>query len=208
MISRHKDFTYYIQPICNPPCGIIKTDGAYVINNLLIKRPTDLMFFYEDGTCRIETKGLVREFIDSIFWIDPAASLKRYSIELNEVFSGYRSENWGHYLMNKDSIFMQVFTRYDVQNNVMRDVVECRGVIKNDSILVIFQEIYKPCGAKFMLPAKQKDCDNYGYDPSGSIYYNPPIEYNFYQTPFKPDSSYAWFKHKKWYKKDLHESRK
>jgi hypothetical protein len=71
-----------------------------------------------------------------------------------------------------------------------RNTSELIGLIKNDSTILINEELCDWCNT---LDPK--------YHKSGGKYvYANPLEYNFYKASFKPDSSFAWFRTKKWYK--------
>ena len=86
---------------------------------------------------------------------------------------------------------------------------ELRGIIKNDTTIIISQHIYDYCRSiRFTTRIIRDYCINSGYDNNGIKCYIPPAEYKFYPTTFKPDSTKAWFKKKKWYKEGLHEGMK
>jgi len=116
------------------------------------------------------------------FWQNPIKGME--DIRFYEVYSS--KEDWGHYTIQFDTILIQVFNRNN-QEIFKRWVFEFRGVIQNDTSFLLLSW-YSYWGKDQLL--------------------DEPVQYSFYKTKIKPDSSKAWFNKKKWFKKNLHESRK
>jgi hypothetical protein len=116
------------------------------------------------------------------FWQNPAKKIEN-------IQNGYfyiSKEYWGQYSINNDSILIQIF----IKNNekiITRWIFEYEGIILNDSSFILYS------------------CFSYlGKDN----FIDKSEEYAFYKTITKPDSTKAWFNNRRWFKKDLHESRK
>ena len=92
---------------------------------------------------------------------------------------------WGAYKLNKDSFSIQFL---DYKENVFykRKVTELTGYfIDNFNFLYITKIIYY----------------KHSYNKISTQNYAPPLKYIFHEYNNKPDSSKAWFKKEKWYKK-------
>ena len=85
-----------------------------------------------------------------------------------------------------DTIIIQVFNRHS-QKFFKRWVHEFIGIIQNDTSFLLLSW--------------------YSYLTKNQ-FIEEPVPYSFYQTNIKPDSTKAWFNKKKWFKENLHESRK
>jgi len=98
----------------------------------------------------------------------------------------YYEEDWGQYSINYDTLTIQVFNRNN-QEFFKRQVIEDKCLIINDSSFVLFSSINCLYNMQFV---------------------KEPVIYKFYPTELKPDSTIAWFNDKKWFKENLHESRR
>jgi hypothetical protein len=136
-------------------------------------------YLYKNGQVKILKPFFRQESKE--FWIDPLDIIN--SVKLNWEFDS--KEYWGNFLINEDEIVLQNFNR----NNIFREryLFEKRGRILNDSTIVIFS--------------------NYIYNTGDSLLKTECL-LKFYPTIIKPDSTNIWFVNKKWYRKNLHESRK
>jgi hypothetical protein len=98
---------------------------------------------------------------------------------------------WGHFVVRNDSIYIQYF--YEDHNNFRkRNIIEQIGLVGGTSEVSIILERCDWCKGKYLQ-----------YENSSLIKYSPPRQYLRIETDFKPDSSYVWFKRKKWYKKSV-----
>ncbi len=110
-----------------------------------------------------------------------------YSIIKHKIqFAGYRYEGWGCYRIKNDSIYVQDLS---MNGGEFAEVVNFKGLITSDST--------------FLLVDKSTV---YGSTTGKSS--STPMMYSFQSLKHKPDSSIAWYKHKKWYKKWLNEKNK
>jgi len=136
-------------------------------------------YLYKNGQVKILKPFFRQESKE--FWIDPLDIIN--SVKLNWEFDS--KEYWGNFLINEDEIVLQNFNR----NNIFREryLFEKRGRILNDSTIVI--------------------SSNYIYNTGDSLLKTECL-LKFYPTSIKPDSTNIWFVNKKWYRKNLHESRK
>jgi hypothetical protein len=135
-------------------------------------------YLYNNGYAKILFSNLPES---KTFWKNP-------SIEINELQSQekyFRKEVWGNYSINNDTIAIQTFGLND--QLCKRSVYETKGVILNDSTIKVFSD--------------------YSYWFDTELIKEPNI-YRLYKTDQKPDSTMAWFNKKRWYKKNLHESRR
>lgn len=164
---------------------------------------TDFLFLYENGLCRSAVNGTTRTYayLNSI----PMRHVINQIIIGEGAGSGYCKENWGHYFIREDSIFIQVFNIHPISTNVRRDVSGLIGIISNDSTILILRKYYDGCNLKTLTPGVQKrECLNWGYKEGGFMTFDEPVEYKFFKSPEKPDSSFAWFREKKWYRNEVH----
>jgi len=190
-ISKHGKFSYYKEDPFIKSNYSLRMDGIYAPYGRETNHPAGHMFFYRDGTCHVPIS--VTTF-DSTFWSHPEKALayhKNWNTNLHVA-----KEWWGHYKVRNDSIYIQAFNLF-YQSSVKRDLVELRGTIRNETIVITEAR----CSWCNSMPLS-------GYNEQGVKYFIPNLEYRFYPTSFKPDSSLAWFKKKGWYKKGLQEGRK
>ncbi|MCX6272681.1 MAG: hypothetical protein NTU44_15980 [Bacteroidetes bacterium] len=170
-VNIHSNFTCYkVPPFIEKDTISIKIDGKYIVNSL------DEKYFVLDKyfkSVKINYPG--KEFYlykDGSFYIEYGGVL------------GYK-ENWGCYIVRSDSIFIQFFIRQS-DSWMKRNTIELYGLVKKDSI-IIFKQI-----------------NNLGEGTSGLnpeiLNYSPPAAYYFFRTEYKPDSTIAWYKQRRWYK--------
>ena len=190
--NKHGNFSYYKEKPILTEAVPLRTNGVFVIAKLEGQWVTDHFFFFKDGAC---LAPLWQRSLNDTFWSNPEPSLTYYKNRLKDFFP----RGWGSFKIRKDSIYIQAFYNFS-QSTIKRDVVEIRGVIKNDTTILITQSRCTWCRPVAPNPPK--------YNENGIQYFDKPIEYRFYPTDFKPDSSLAWFRKKKWYQEDLHESRR
>ena len=191
-ISKHKRFNYFKEVPFSKNKFRIRYDGIYFIKSSNESYPTGYICFYLDGSTYVPPHGV--ENMANLFWSNP----KDYAESLEKYWNKFpNKEWWGSYKIINDSIYIQYFYKFN-QTTVKRDLVELRGVITNDYTIMLVE---KQCGwCQSMSPTI--------YNENAVKKFTPPVEYKFYPTDFKPDSSQAWFLKKRWYKKGLHESRK
>jgi hypothetical protein len=179
-MATHKHFTIYQQLPFDSTSTQLRIDGVYFKkDNLYGNFPLTLIFFYGEGsalTCYCHGMSTVPE---TDFWNQP----ERYLVNMKKNIA----TNEGHYNVRKDKFVMQVF---DIDPGALFpiDSREYSGYIKNDSTLVLTGGNCSWCHA----PGNS-------YDKRGNTNYDE-IEYKFYKTDYKPDSSVFWFKNKKWYR--------
>ncbi len=137
------------------------------------------LFLYENGLVKI-----LRPFFNhkaKEIWLDPSYVISNMSFD----WHFYSKEWWGDFLIDKNEIILQDFNRNNILKN--RYLFEQRGRILNDTTIVIFSD--------------------YVYNTGDSLLKSECL-LKFYPTSIKPDSTNIWFVNKKWYRKNLHESRK
>lgn len=164
-------------------------NGLYVAVNLEQKHPTDHFYFYKNKMCYtpLHSKNIYESF-----WHDPQFTLGTLIGENATHYKGMTG--WGHFRVLKDSILIQVFKTYYVLPSISKKgVIELRGEIINDSLISISEERCSWCYNEI----EGNSIRN--HDSSTIKKFNPPIEYRFHPTLYKPDSTEAWFFHKKWY---------
>jgi hypothetical protein len=138
-----------------------------------------VLFLYKNGLVKI-----LRPFFNhktKEFWLDPYNVISNMNLDLD-----YNSKEWwGNFVIDENEIVLRYFN----SNNLIRQryLFENRGRILNDSTIVIFSD--------------------YVYNTGDSLL-NTECLLKFYHTSIKPDSTNIWFVNKKWYRKNLHESRK
>jgi len=137
------------------------------------------LFLYQNGQVK-----LLKPFFSQArkgIWLDPLDVLKG----INLYWNFNTKEFWGSFIINDNEIIFQNFN----ENNILKEryLFEQRGRILNDSTIVIFSD--------------------YVYNTDDSLL-NTECLLKFYPTSIKPDSTNIWFVNKKWYRKNLHESRK
>jgi len=140
---------------------------------------SDAICFFDNGLSKT-----ISSFASNInsFWLNPKVEASCL-LEKDQYF---RKELWGHFRITKDTLIIQSF---GLSNDQLcrRSVYETKGIIMNDSTIKVFSD--------------------YSYWFDSELIKEPNI-YRLYKTDQKPDSTLAWFNKKRWYKKNLHESRK
>lgn len=189
--SIHRHFSYYKEPILSNSSKKVRLDGIYVVDCKDTMTHIDLFYFYKNGVCNAPAYVI---WLRNRFCEYSHVMLERYK---NLVIEFPQNSEWGNYVIRHDSIFIQTFHEFN-QSTVIRDMVEFRGIISNDSTILITEMECAWCNRGFMNEKTGPDVTKY----------DPPIQFNFYPYDFKPDSTVAWFKNKRWYKKGLHPSRK
>lgn len=119
----------------------------------------------------------------SDFWKNPMEVLK----DERQMLQISIREWWGDYLIREDStIIIQTFG--DCMDYFCRRmVIEQTGKILTDTTFIIYSM--------------------YAYNTKDTIV-KGNNRFKYYPTNIKPDSTVGWFNNKKWYKKNLYESRK
>lgn len=155
-------------------------DFKIQLNGIYVsKNGAGSMVFYADGSY----KTIYSNDPDGqLFWKNPDSVFKTLSQSWN-----YKSkETWGHYLIKNDSITIQSFGRANDQL-CKRSVYEKVGEVINDSTISIYS--------------------NYSYWFKSELLDEPNI-FGFYPTNHKPDSTKAWFNNRRWFIRNLNESRR
>lgn len=99
-------------------------------------------------------------------------------------------EFWGHYSIRNNAITIQIFNKHN-EEIFKRWILETKANILNDSTIVIYNH------------------KSYWSNVSKENIVEPDkITLSLKKIDKKPDSSYAWFLNKRWYQKNVHESRK
>lgn len=191
-VSRHTNFSYYKDTPITKNSHLVNLNGIYFIEKSAKGYPGGYIFLYRDGT--VYWPNYNANKMDTLFWSNPEEYFKQLK---NHCIKFPDKEWWGHYKIRHDSIFIQYFYWFD-QSTVIRDIIELYGAIDNNSTISILEGKCSWCHS--MSPT--------WYDISGVKYYTPPVQYRFYPTSFKPDSSLAWFKKKKWYKEEIWQMKK
>ncbi|MDD3744445.1 MAG: hypothetical protein PHX54_12535 [Lentimicrobiaceae bacterium] len=152
----------------------IRVDGIFVSVN-----QRGAFALYKDGKAKFVDSYLP---IGNEFWLYPEKMISIIENQINII----GKEGAGHYKQVSDTIIIQTF---GISNDQLcrRSVYETKGVILNDSTIVVFSD--------------------YSYWFDSELIKQPNI-YRLYKTNLKPDSTLAWFNKKRWYKNNLHESRK
>lgn len=134
---------------------------------------------YKDGKVKFVDSYLP---IGNEFWLNPDKMISIVENQINII----GKEGTGHYKRVSDTIIIQTF---GISNDQLcrRSVYETKGIIVNDSTIKVFSD--------------------YSYWFNSELIKEPNI-YRLYKTDHKPDSTLAWFSKKRWYKKNLHESRR
>lgn len=107
--------------------------------------------------------------------------------EIHSYYNFFSDEGWGHYTIADDTIVIQAFNNWNLEFIYKRWIIELTGLIQDDSSFILI--------SKYSYHGKDE-------------FINEPIRYNLCTIDVKPDSTIAWFVNKKWFKKNLHESRK
>ena len=192
-VSVYTDFTLFkVKPFITADVNL-KLNGIYYARYPNMERDyLNLMYLYSDGSI-FYTYGTT----EKKFWEDPDHYIQWFQNKLDTMSSyknHYFMEQWGHFIVRNDSIYIQRFIFND-QYWMKRNSEDFIGIITSDSTIVIHTQKCSWCSSQY--PSKWKN--------RTEIKYEDPIEYGFYQTSFKPDSTMAWFKNKEWYQEGLRE---
>jgi len=163
----------------NPNNNIISECGFLKDGVFVSLNGKNAFYLYNDGL----VKSILRtERANQLFWVCPEKEI--YKILPDDEY--FKKEIWGHYQIINDTILIQTF---GLSNDQLcrRSVYETKGVVLNDSTIEVFSYY------------------SYWFE---SEFIKEPNIYRFYKTEQKPDSTLAWFNKKRWYKKNLHESRR
>lgn len=188
-LETHKNFTAYKNIPIDSNSSSIRINGVYFLKNYTNQSyaPTPIIFLYRDGSAYVcRCNGLSSNKSDPDFWNNP-----------EEYMSGLRvnafSES-GHYWVRGEDFYLQTFS-VDPGAIFSTNTIEHQGFIKNDSTIVLTKSICSWC-----YPSNP-EFDNNGVADLGQI------EYRFYRTTVKADSSKMWFKNRRWYMKYVWNSR-
>lgn len=96
-------------------------------------------------------------------------------------------EYFGCFMIKDSSLIIQYFNLHTSHNPIFRRwVFESRGVVLSDTSFVLYT--------------------NFEY-LNNNEFYKEPVMFMYVPYENKPDSANAWFIKKRWFKKNLHESR-
>ncbi len=159
---------------------MVRFDSFDIYSGIFVSlKGKDALCFYNNGYSKT-----ISSFPSNIisFWLNPEVEITNL-LENDQYF---RKELWGHFRIYNDTIIIQSF---GLSNDQLcrRAVYETRGIILNDSTIKVFSD--------------------YSYWFEHELI-KEPIIYRLVKTNQKPDSTLAWFNKKRWYKKNLHESRR
>lgn len=225
--TSHKRFNLFFENKTDSLSIKLKIKGIYYLANEPIDRciPTAYIFLFNNGMAYIRNTGQNNRFwvknefgfdkdkpwltrpldkpfiykIDSVFWQNPDSILVN-TIKSTFKFSPFNKEWWGTYSIKNNTIKIEYFSKTNQESIIHnRYLIELSGYLKNDSTIIITNRI---CDKWYHCYQCKSDLKN------NLNSYTPPVQYNFYSTDFKPDSTQAWFLKKHWYKKGLHQSRK
>ncbi len=135
--------------------------------------------FFDNGLAKYISSSVSA---NNSFWINPEVEIKNL-LENDQYF---KKELWGHFQIIDDTIIIQNF---GISNDQLcrRSVYEKKGVIVNDSTIIILS--------------------NYSFWFDNDLIKEPDT-YRLFKTDQKPDSTLAWFRKKRWYHKNIDESRR
>ncbi len=139
----------------------------------------DAFYIYNNGLSKSISSS---KYLNHEFWKNPEIGIANLLTD-DEYF---KNEIWGHFQIIEDTIMIQSFGLANDQV-CRRSVYEEKGIFLNDSTIKMFSSY------------------SYWFERE---FLKEPIIYHLYKTNQKPDSTLAWFNKKRWYKKNLHESRK
>jgi hypothetical protein len=172
---------------CRKQFNIFKEPIITNKSNYTIKTDGIYVSQNSSGSMAFYTNGIMKTIASNYpegkdFWKNPETGFA----DLKAFWNYNSKETWGNYTINGDSIKMQNFG-WNGMEFCSRSVYEMVGKILNDSTIILYSDY------SFW----------FKYD-----LINKPNIFGFYLTNKKPDSSKAWFNNRRWYKKNIHESRK
>ncbi|MBX2898031.1 MAG: hypothetical protein KF775_00175 [Cyclobacteriaceae bacterium] len=172
-LASHSHFTAYMNKPFNSSKDRIKLNGVYFIADYSLRHGHSpiLFFLYSDGSVNSSFATNMSAVGERNFWTNEAMYLK------NLKMGAIGSE--GHFWIKDGYIYFQLF---DINPGALFPInsIEFNGRISNDSTFILSNTICTWCDWK---PIS-------GYS----------LEYKFYATEIRPDSSSMWFKKKRWYK--------
>ena len=170
----HKEFTNYRKKTFDG--REIRMDGIYYADkpDSTNRLPFRYLLFYKDGSSYNGNDN-------SAIHIERTWSTLLFDSVYLPFWQRSMFSDWGSFITRGDTVIIQYFIRLssDLSSRVVTDTYR----ILSDSKLQLIQK---------EIPI-----------PDTVFKYFPSIEYEFHPYPQKPDSSKAWFKHRKWYKKNL-----
>lgn len=173
MPNCHKQFTVYQLPVHDSTAtSQLRSDGIYASEHT-----REVLCFQPNGL----VKAYPLCIPDTGFWTDPSLTI---SI-IQSRYEPYKKEDWGAYTVLADTLKLQRFN-YHQTEVCKRSVFDYRGVVLNDTTLVITSKIA------------------YWFDDTATTGH---FVYRFYPTDFKPDDSRIWFEKKRWYLRNRDPSR-
>ncbi|MBI1767428.1 MAG: hypothetical protein HYR67_03525 [Bacteroidetes bacterium] len=143
--------------------------------------PPHFFFLFFDGSIAPGLGSGISVVSDIHFWENPDKYLKRLNL---------RFDYKGHYFVRSKEISMQIF-EINPGSFYAINTLELRGTVVNDSSIILTKGYCEWCPGTYL---------NYGKD--GTVKFDQ-LEYKFYKTKVRPDSSDIWFKKKSWYKKGV-----
>jgi hypothetical protein len=173
-----KKFDVFEHPISDRNSGKLKTNGIYISET-----GNASFFLYNNGKTKLH-RGPFQEYPQK--YMLPIAKVLN-EMEKEAYFNS--KELWGDYEIKGNNIKVQGFNGYHWAREAVckRSVFENIGKIVDDSTIEIYSE--------------------YSYLGKDTFFSGSCIMH-YYPVTTKPDSTKAWFNGKKWYKEQLHESRK
>jgi len=179
----HKNFTAYKKSPFDSNSAPLKIDGIYFMKPYrnVEHAPPHFFFLFSDGSLTPALGSGISTIPDNQFWNDP----KKFMNHLNTRFG-----NDGQYFVRGKEIVMQLF---EINPGAFFAInsLELHGTVKNDSSIVLTNGICNWCPNTFL-----------NYKEGGTVDFDS-VEYRYYKTKIRPDSSNIWFKKKKWYKMDV-----
>lgn len=183
-VNSRKGFVIYQEKAHKNGTSKVSLNGIFFFRSVTENAPLASFYLYQDGSIFLDINTWMINNESSRFWLNPEEYLER-------VKKGPLEDNVGHYQIINDRIHIQFFHRND-SYWVKRNTIDIYGLIRTDSTILLYQENCNWCGDFFLK-----------YENRSQIIYDPPIEYHFYQTKSKPDSTVMWFKKKKWYQRKV-----
>jgi hypothetical protein len=141
------------------------------------KKYLEIVFFYDDGTMVVY--NVQKDSLDEKAQINSfLQNLDRYK------YTG----RWGYYKLKADSIEATVFI-HDESRMRTRIPEHWEMTVKNSGTILLSRKECKDCRKHYI-----------EYQGTSELQFNPMLEYNFFSSSIKADSSQAWFRNKDWYK--------
>jgi len=137
-----------------------------------------ILFLFENGI--IKEGPWVRDFF---------SSTSHYIGIINEDYYTQKGkEYYGCFMIKDSSIIIQNFNIHSSHNFIYRRwIFESRGIVLSDTSFVLYTNFEHLNNNEF---------------------YQEPVMFRFFPYQNKPDSANAWFNKKRWFKNNMHESRR